>query len=53
MSDIRPCALIAALEQASIRFADAALTVTEPMRQVFVARGASPDKITVVMDGSD
>jgi glycosyltransferase involved in cell wall biosynthesis len=45
--------LIAALEQASIRFADAAFTVTEPMRQAFVARGASPDKITVVMDGSD
>ena len=45
--------LIAACEQASIRFADAALTVTEPMRRAFVARGASPDKITVVMDGSD
>lgn len=45
--------LIAAFEQASIRFADAALTVTEQMRQAFVARGASPDKITVVMDGSD
>ena len=45
--------LIAALEQASIRFADAAVTVTEPMRQLFVARGASPDKIAVVMDGSD
>jgi glycosyltransferase involved in cell wall biosynthesis/lipid II:glycine glycyltransferase (peptidoglycan interpeptide bridge formation enzyme) len=45
--------LAAALEQASIRFADAALTVTEQMRQAFVARGASPDKITVVMDGSD
>jgi glycosyltransferase involved in cell wall biosynthesis len=45
--------LLAALEQASIRFADAALTVTEPMRQAFVDRGARPDKITVVMDGSD
>ena len=45
--------LIAALEQASIRFADAALTATEQMRQAFVARGASPEKITVVMDGSD
>ncbi|KRE32488.1 hypothetical protein ASG82_23645 [Mycobacterium sp. Soil538] len=45
--------LIAAFEQASIRFAHAALTVTEQMRQAFVARGASPDKITVVMDGSD
>jgi glycosyltransferase involved in cell wall biosynthesis/lipid II:glycine glycyltransferase (peptidoglycan interpeptide bridge formation enzyme) len=45
--------LIAACEQASIRFADAALTVTEQMRKAFIARGASPDKITVVMDGSD
>lgn len=45
--------LIAGLEQASIRFADAALTVTESMRRTFVARGAAPDKITVVMDGSD
>jgi glycosyltransferase involved in cell wall biosynthesis len=45
--------LIVALEQASIRFADAVLTVTEQMRQAFVARGACPDKITVVMDGSD
>ncbi len=45
--------LIAAVEQASIRFADAVQTVTEPMRQAFVARGAAPDKIAVVMDGSD
>jgi glycosyltransferase involved in cell wall biosynthesis len=45
--------LIAYLERASIRFADAAVTVTEPMRQAFIARGASPEKITVVMDGSD
>src|SRR5215217_5259524 len=42
-----------AVEQASIRFADAVLTVTELMRQAFVARGAAPEKITVVMDGSD
>jgi glycosyltransferase involved in cell wall biosynthesis/lipid II:glycine glycyltransferase (peptidoglycan interpeptide bridge formation enzyme) len=45
--------LIIALEQASIRFADAVLTATEQMRQAFVARGAPADKITVVMDGSD
>ncbi|MFG1931585.1 GNAT family N-acetyltransferase [Mycobacterium sp. NPDC048908] len=45
--------LVTALEQASIRFADAAVTATEPMRQAFIARGAAPDKITVVMDGSD
>jgi glycosyltransferase involved in cell wall biosynthesis len=49
----RAVRLIAAFEQWGIRFADAALTVTEQMRQAFVARGACPDKITVVMDGSD
>ncbi len=45
--------LIGALEQLSIRFAHAAITVTEPMRRAFVERGARPDKITVVMDGAD
>ena len=45
--------LIGRMEQLSIRFADAVVTVTEPMRQVFIERGASPEKITVVMDGSD
>ena len=45
--------LVVALEQASIRFADAVITVTEQMRQTFGARGAATDKITVVMDGSD
>jgi glycosyltransferase involved in cell wall biosynthesis len=41
------------LEQLSIRFAHHVVTPTEPMRQTFVARGADPDKITVVIDGSD
>ncbi|WP_188990683.1 glycosyltransferase family 4 protein [Saccharopolyspora thermophila] len=45
--------LIAALERWSIRFADATITVTEPMRRTFVARGASAHKLTVVMDGAD
>lgn len=45
--------LIARIEQLSIRFAHAAITVTEPMRQAFIDRGAPPDKITVVMDASD
>ena len=44
---------IARIEQLSIRFAHAAITVTEPMRQAFISRGTPPDKITVVMDGSD
>lgn len=45
--------LAAALEQASIRFADAAITVTDPMREVFEARGAKPDSIEVVLNGPD
>ena len=45
--------LMAAIEQASIRFADAAITVTDPMRDQFLARGADPDKITVVLNGAD
>ncbi|MGV0852271.1 glycosyltransferase family 4 protein [Mycolicibacterium phlei] len=45
--------LVGAIEQRSIRFAHAVVTVTEPMRQAFIERGATPDKITVVMDGSD
>jgi glycosyltransferase involved in cell wall biosynthesis len=45
--------LLARLEQLSIRFADHAITPTEQMRQTFISRGARPDAITVVMDGSD
>lgn len=45
--------LVGLVEQLSIRFAHAVVTVTEPMRQTFIDRGAPPDKITVVMDGSD
>jgi glycosyltransferase involved in cell wall biosynthesis len=45
-------ALVAA-EAASIRFADHAITCTEQMRQTFVARGAPPGKIGVVLNSSD
>lgn len=41
------------LEQASIRRADLALTCTEQMREVFVARGTPEDKVTVVLNGAD
>jgi glycosyltransferase involved in cell wall biosynthesis len=44
---------IAALEQASIRFADFALTCTEQMREAFVARGADPDKIGVILNSAE
>ena len=39
---------VAAAEQASIRFADFAITCTNQMREAFVGRGADPDKIGVV-----
>jgi glycosyltransferase involved in cell wall biosynthesis len=45
--------LVAAAEQASIRFADRAITCTEPMRAAFVARGAPADRIDVVLNSSD
>jgi glycosyltransferase involved in cell wall biosynthesis len=43
------CRVVAWLEQASIRFADAALTCTEPMRRTFIRRGARAEKIGVMM----
>jgi glycosyltransferase involved in cell wall biosynthesis len=45
--------VIAALEQASIRFADLVITPTVQLRTTFVDRGADPAKISVVMDGAD
>src|SRR5256714_5011720 len=45
--------VIARVERASIGFADLVITPTSQMRDAFVARGAAPAKITVVMDGAD
>jgi glycosyltransferase involved in cell wall biosynthesis len=45
--------LMAGIERISIRFADAAITVTEPMRERFLERGAPADKVTVVLNGAD
>ena len=45
--------LVAAAEQASIRFADRVITCTEPMREAFVARGAPAGKIAVVLNAAD
>jgi glycosyltransferase involved in cell wall biosynthesis len=45
--------LIAAAEQASIRFADHVITCTEQMREAFVARGAPAAKIDVVLNAAD
>src|SRR4051794_10510620 len=44
---------LAAIEQASIRFADAAVTCTEQQREAFAARGADPRRIAVVLNASD
>ncbi|MDT4988468.1 MAG: hypothetical protein QOI74_2562 [Micromonosporaceae bacterium] len=45
--------LIAGLEQRCISFADLVITPTAQLRDTFVARGADPAKIGVVMDGAD
>jgi glycosyltransferase involved in cell wall biosynthesis len=44
---------LARVEQASIRFAHRALTVTDQMRDNFVRRGADPTKFTVVVNVPD
>ncbi len=44
---------IGALEQAAIRFADHAITCTDQMREAFVARGARPERIDVVLNAAD
>jgi glycosyltransferase involved in cell wall biosynthesis len=44
---------IGRLEQASIRFADAAMTCTTLMRDAFTSRGAPEDKLNVIHDGAD
>ena len=45
--------LVAAAEQASIRFADRVITCTDQMREAFVARGAPANKIEVVLNAAD
>jgi glycosyltransferase involved in cell wall biosynthesis len=45
--------LLARLEQASIRFADLAITCTEQMRAAFIARGAQGEKIEVILNSAD
>jgi glycosyltransferase involved in cell wall biosynthesis len=45
--------LLAAAEQASIRFADSVLTCTAQMRETFLARGAPAEKIDVILNSAD
>lgn len=42
-----------AVERASIRFADRALTVSEPLRERFIERGADGSHLTVVMNAPE
>ena len=49
----RVARLLQWVEQAALRFADVALTVTEDLKEVYVARGADPDRIVVVLNGPD
>ncbi|UOY00203.1 glycosyltransferase [Blastococcus sp. PRF04-17] len=41
------------VEQAALRYVDLAFTVTEDLKEVYVGRGADPDKIVVVLNGPD
>lgn len=45
--------IVSAIEQASIRFADRAITCTDQMREAFVSRGAPRPKIDVVLNAAD
>ncbi|MDH4334860.1 MAG: glycosyltransferase family 4 protein [Chloroflexota bacterium] len=45
--------LVAGAARASAAVADELITVHEPLRQLSIARGVSPDKISVVMNSAD
>ena len=51
--DSRAPRLVAALEQAAIRYADHTITCTDQMAEVFVRRGAARQKLTVILNGAD
>jgi glycosyltransferase involved in cell wall biosynthesis len=44
---------LARVEQAALRFADHALTVTDELREVYVQRGATPGGISVIRTGNE
>jgi glycosyltransferase involved in cell wall biosynthesis len=46
----RAVALMTRVEQAAIRFADAVVTCTQPMRDALCQRGADPGKVTVTLN---
>jgi glycosyltransferase involved in cell wall biosynthesis len=41
------------IEQSALRFADHSFTVTDQLKGQYVKRGATPDRITVVLNGAD
>lgn len=45
--------LVARIEQAAIRFADHSITCTRLMREAFIARGADPDRVSVLHNNTD
>jgi glycosyltransferase involved in cell wall biosynthesis len=45
--------ILQVMEQAALRFADLAFTVTEDLKETYVARGAAAEKIHVVLNGPD
>jgi glycosyltransferase involved in cell wall biosynthesis len=53
LGSARAVRVMAAIEQAALRFADVSLTVTEQLKDRYVARGADPAKIDVVLNGPE
>lgn len=49
----KPPWILKKTEQTAIAFADAVLTVTQQMKDAFVSRGATPDKISVILNVPD
>ncbi len=48
-----PIRLLKIIEQLGLKYVHAAFTVTQPIKERFVSRGADPDKITVVLNVPD
>jgi glycosyltransferase involved in cell wall biosynthesis len=49
----RPPWILKKTEQAALAYADAVLTVTQQLKDVYVSRGANPDKISVILNVPD
>jgi glycosyltransferase involved in cell wall biosynthesis len=49
----RPPAMLKFVEQRSLAFADLTFTVTQQLKDVYVSRGARPEKIKVVLNAPD